>query len=106
MWRQKVREWLEREERDQAYLARHAKISESYVSNLMTGKVQPSLETLRKLEEVMGMEFGELMKLREPKVPAGAQVEEGAGAGAGEGRGGVRDHPRPKWRRSDGLHDC
>ena len=68
MWRAKVKEWLEREERDQAYLARHAEISEAHISNLMTGKAQPSLDTLRKLEEVMGMEFGELMKLRGPKT--------------------------------------
>ncbi len=64
MWREKIREWLEREERDQSYLARKAGLSVSYMSNIMTGKLEPSLETLRRLEEVLGLEFGELMRLR------------------------------------------
>ena len=65
MWREEVRKWLEREERDQAHLARKAGLSESYMSNLMTGKHTPSLEALRRLERAMGMEFGDLMRLLE-----------------------------------------
>ena len=78
MWRDAVRDWMEREERDQAYLARKSGLSVSHMSNIMTGKHEPSLETLRRFEEVMGLEFGELMKLRGP-VEAKATTQAGEG---------------------------
>lgn len=64
-WQETISEWLKANDRSQAWLARRADLSEQHFSRLMTGKIgNPAEETLRKLEEAMGMAEGTLE--REP----------------------------------------
>ena len=46
-------EWLEKEERSQAYLARKANMSEEHLSRIMNGHCEPKESTEEKLMSVI-----------------------------------------------------
>lgn len=80
MWQQIVKDWLKREDidRSQAWLARKAKCSESYLSVCLAGHVEPTDGFLYGLEAAMAISRGTLVDTR-PGVgdaPVLAQVEE------------------------------
>ena len=54
-WRDTVLEWLERNERSQAWLARHAELDPSWISLILSGQREAGPQTLRKLEDAMGL---------------------------------------------------
>ena len=60
MWQQIVRDWLEENERSQAWLARKAGLDTTWVYLILSGRRHPGPKTLRKLEAAMGKESGTL----------------------------------------------
>jgi transcriptional regulator with XRE-family HTH domain len=56
----KIKRWLEDNERAIAWLARKAGMSRQALSNLLNGHSQPGLPTLRKLSLATGIPEGEL----------------------------------------------
>ena len=69
MWKEIVLEWLDRNERSQAYLARKAKVNIFHLNGCLRGKRECGERTLRKLEMAMGLEPDTLMALKNGKVP-------------------------------------
>ena len=59
-WKTIVLEWLEVNDRSQAWLARRAGISERTMSMGLNGIHTPNPRTLKKLEKAMGLEPGAL----------------------------------------------
>ncbi len=55
-WRQKVREWLEENDRSQAWLARKAGLDASWVSQVLAGKQPAGLKTLRAIEDALELD--------------------------------------------------
>ena len=62
-WQERVRVWLENNERSQAWLARKAKLDPSWLYLTLSGKRPAGNKTLRKLEHAMGMPEGTLGQL-------------------------------------------
>jgi len=62
-WKDAVREWLEREMRSQAFLAREARIDATYLSLCLNDRRNIGYRALRKLERAMGMDAGELAQI-------------------------------------------
>jgi transcriptional regulator with XRE-family HTH domain len=55
MWQEAVKKWLNENERSYAWLARTARLDQSWISMILTGKRNPGPRTLRKLERAMDM---------------------------------------------------
>lgn len=53
MWQETVNEWLKRNERSQAWLARQAGITRRHLFGCMSGERRISVKTLIKLEQAM-----------------------------------------------------
>ncbi len=66
MWQQAVKDWLKSDkvERSQAWLARRAKCSESYLSLCLGGRAEPTDGFLYALEAAMEIPRGTLVNLR------------------------------------------
>ena len=62
-WIKVVEDWLVREERSPAYLARKAHIQSTYIYSLLSGAKRPGRRTLGKLERAMGLPEGTLIGL-------------------------------------------
>ena len=73
MWQQTVKEWLGSEEidRSQAWLARKAGCSESYLSRCLTRQAIPSDAFLFALEAAMGIPRGILVEGKRATQPNG-----------------------------------
>ncbi len=56
----RIREWLVRNERTQAWLARKADMSETQLHHLITCKHKAGPKTLRRLEVAMSLEIGSM----------------------------------------------
>ena len=67
MWQEAVHEWLEENERSQAWLARASKLDHSWIYLILSGKRNPGPKTLRRLEKAMGMAPETLMLT--PELP-------------------------------------
>jgi len=63
-WRITVRQWLETNERSQAWLAIKARLSTSWFCRCMRGKIEPSQASLEAIGKVMGLEPGTLRRQR------------------------------------------
>lgn len=63
-WQDVVRDWLEREERSQAWLARKAKMDLTYFSLILNDHRKAGTKILRRLEGAMGLPSGTLVGLR------------------------------------------
>ncbi len=61
-WRAIVRDWLEANERSQAWLAGKSRLSVSWFCRCMTGKIEPSQASLIAVEKAMGLEPGTLRR--------------------------------------------
>ena len=68
IWQTTVREWLEREQRSQAWLARKAGMDTSYVSACLNDLRRPGAKALRKLELAMGLAPGTLERVQAQSV--------------------------------------
>ena len=66
MWQQIVKSWLKREDidRPQAWLARKASCSASYLSLCLRGRLEPTNGFLYGLEAAMGIPRGGLVEAR------------------------------------------
>ena len=69
MWINQVMEWLEANQRTQAWLARNARINEGHLSQCLRGHRPVGQRTLYRLEKAMGLEPGELVRLRDELKP-------------------------------------
>jgi DNA-binding phage protein len=69
MWTEVIEQWLDANERSQAYLARKAGISAEHLNRCLSGKTRIGPRTLRKLERAMGLPLGTLELT--PEIPAG-----------------------------------
>jgi transcriptional regulator with XRE-family HTH domain len=50
-------QWLERDGRKQSWLADQLGLTDAAVSKMVNGKSQPSLDTLKKIQDVTGIRF-------------------------------------------------
>ena len=64
IWQETIIEYLEREERSQAWLARKAGMDTHYLSAILNGLRSPGPKVLRKLDRAIGLAPGTLMALR------------------------------------------
>ena len=69
MWQQAVHTWLDENERSQAWLARAARMDNTWVYLILSGKRNPGPRTLRKLEKAMGMVPETLTLTLTPELP-------------------------------------
>ena len=53
--RQQLRDWLHRSRQNQIDLARELEITESYLSQILSGLRRPKLETLVRIESLTGI---------------------------------------------------
>ena len=67
-WQEIIREWLDREERSQSWLARKAGMDVSYLSAILNDLRQPGAKVLGKLDRVLGLPSGTLAGLRTQKA--------------------------------------
>ena len=63
-WQETIRDWLEREDRSQAWLTRKAGIDKNYLSAILNGLRSPGPRVLRRLDRAMGLPPGTLDGLR------------------------------------------
>jgi len=61
-WQTTVRQWLEANERSQAWLAQKSRLSTSWFCRCMRGKIRPSQASLDAIGKVMGLEPGTLRR--------------------------------------------
>ena len=59
-----IQDWLFREDRTQAQLARMAKVNVAVLSRIMTGKQIPGPKVCRRLEMAMNLERGALFAIQ------------------------------------------
>jgi len=76
-WQQVVRDWLEKEERSQAYLARKARVDMNYLSAILNDLRHPGHSVLGRLDTAMGLEPGTLLTLQAEEQRQGAEVGDG-----------------------------
>lgn len=69
MWQQKIIDYLDREDRSQAWLARKAGMDVAYLSVILNGVRSPGPKVLRKLDKAMGLARGTLAALRSETQP-------------------------------------
>jgi transcriptional regulator with XRE-family HTH domain len=65
MWQQKIIDYLEAQERSQAWLARKARMDANYLSAILNGLRLPGRKVLGRLEKAMGLPAGTLTALRD-----------------------------------------
>ena len=63
-WQETIRDWLEREERSQAWLARKARMDTNYLSAILNDLRHPGSKVLGRLDRAMGLPLGTLQGLR------------------------------------------
>ena len=68
-WAEIVLNWLEASDLRQAWLARRLRVSAVHWNRCLHGKNVPSDVLLNRAEEVMGLEKGHLVALKNGKVP-------------------------------------
>jgi len=64
MWKQRILDYLEREDRTQAWLARKAGMDGHYLSAILNDLRSPGPKVLGKLDRAMGLRAGTLEALR------------------------------------------
>ena len=64
MWKQRIIDYLDREDRSQAWLARKAGMDGHYLSAILNDLRRPGKKVLRKLDHAMGLPQGTLDALR------------------------------------------
>ena len=73
-WRDTVKAWLEGQQRSAAWLARRARMNETYLYSLLSGAKTPGDKALRRLEDAMEMAPGTLVSQRDAALrTAGGQ---------------------------------
>ena len=68
MWKKRIIDYLEAEDRSQAWLARKAGMDQHYLSAILNDLRQPGTKVLRKLDRVMGLAPGTLTALRSQTI--------------------------------------
>lgn len=59
---ERLRRWLDDEERTQLWLADQVGVSEGAVSQWVTGRVTPKTKTLERISQVTGLSMNELIE--------------------------------------------
>ena len=76
-WQETILDWLDREERSQAWLARKAGMNQNYLSAILNNLRSPGSKVLHKLDRAMGLPLGTLQGLRaQTQLPLVAVNEE------------------------------
>ena len=78
MWKQRIIDYLDREDRSQAWLARRAGMDTHYLSAILNDLKQPGPKVLRKLDRAMGLMPGTLMAIRsQPELSTSREATNG-----------------------------
>ena len=79
-WQETILDWLNREERSQAWLARKAVINDSYLSAILNDLRSPGSKVLHKLDRAMVLPLGTLEGLRSQMELALKEGNDGHGS--------------------------